>query len=152
MQVRARSPEEILEIYEVRVVLEAAAARAAAERRTALDLMRLEQIHKDMLDASPTDPNGLAVSNRKFHEALWAASHNSTLIDLLVRLGAHLVKFRETTLTFEGRWKSVLTEHTNLIDAIRDGDGDRAADIATEHMVGARNTRLKMYAAESTSA
>jgi DNA-binding GntR family transcriptional regulator len=36
MKVRGRSPEEILEIYEVRITLEGAAARAAAERRTEL--------------------------------------------------------------------------------------------------------------------
>ena len=35
--VRERSPEEILDIYETRIVLEATAARLAAERHTALD-------------------------------------------------------------------------------------------------------------------
>jgi len=96
MQVRGRSPEEILEIYEVRITLEAAAARAAAERRTDLDLLKLEQVHAAMLAASTDDPERLATTNRKFHEAIWAMSHNATLIDLLGRLHAHLIRYRET--------------------------------------------------------
>jgi DNA-binding GntR family transcriptional regulator len=151
MQVRSRSPEEILEIYEVRIILEAAAARAAAERRTTLDLMRLEQLHEAMLGTASDDAAAIAEHNRRFHEELWHASHNSTLIDLLTRLGAHLVRFRETTLTYDGRWQTVLEDHSALLAAVRDGDGDRAADISTTHMMGARDTRLKMYAAAKTS-
>ena len=82
MHVRS-SHEEILEIYEVRITLEVAAARAAAERRTALDLARLEQIHQAMLTASTDDSERLATTNRRFHEIVWSMSHNATLIDLL---------------------------------------------------------------------
>ena len=146
MQVSRRSPEEILEIYEVRIVLETAAARAAAERRTTLDLLRLEQVHQAMLAASPDDANTLANTNRKFHEIIWSMSHNKTLIDLLMRLHAHLIRYRETTLTYPERWKTVLDEHAELIDAIKNGESDKAAEIAQHHMTGARNTRLLMYA------
>ena len=147
MQVRGRSPEEILEIYEVRITLEAAAARAAAERRTDLDLLKLEQVHAAMLAASTDDPERLATTNRKFHEAIWAMSHNATLIDLLGRLHAHLIRYRETTLTFQDRWDSMLEEHRQMVEAIKAGDRDRAGRLAEEHMTGARNVRLKMYAA-----
>lgn len=146
MHVRSRSPEEILEIYEVRITLEVAAARAAAERRTQLDLARLEQIHQAMLIASTDDSEKVASTNRRFHEVVWSMSHNATLIDLLDRLHAHLIRYRETTLTYGDRWQTVLDEHAEMIDAIKDGDGDRAASIAEAHMVGARNVRLTMYA------
>lgn len=150
MQVRGRSPEEILEIYEVRIVLEAAAARAAAERRTELDVLKLEQVHAAMVAAAAEDPESLAATNRRFHEAIWATSHNATLIDLLVRLHAHLIRYRETTLTYDDRWKVALKEHQQLIKAIKAGDRDRAGRIAEEHMTAARNVRLQMYAAAET--
>lgn len=146
MNVRSRSPEEILEIYEVRVTLEAAAARAAAARRTPLDLARLDQIHQAMLDASTDDPDQLASTNRRFHEIVWSMSHNATLIDLLTRLHAHLIRYRETTLSYPDRWDAVLSEHHELIEAIKAGDRERAGEIAEAHMVAARNTRLMMYA------
>jgi DNA-binding GntR family transcriptional regulator len=151
MQVRGRSPEEILEIYEVRIVLEGAAARAAADRHTDLDLLKLDQVHSTMLAASTDDPERLATANRRFHEAIWATSHNATLVDLLDRLHAHLTRYRETTLTHPGRLETALAEHRELIAAIKAGDRDRAGRIAEEHMTGARNARLQMYAeAEAT--
>lgn len=148
MRVSRRSPEQILEIYEVRIVLETAAARSAAGRRTALDLARLEQIHQAMRGASPDDPDGLAAADRKFHEVVWAMSHNPTLVDLLKRLQAHLVRDPGTTLCAKARCQTVLDEHGELVEAIRNGDGERAAAVAERHMTGARNTRLLMYADE----
>jgi DNA-binding GntR family transcriptional regulator len=146
MQVSGRSPEEILELYEVRITLEGAAARAAAERRTDLDLLKLERVHSSMLETSTDDPKRLATANRKFHEAIWATSHNATLVDLLGRLHAHLIRYRGTTLTYHDRWATVLDEHQQLIEAIKAGDRERAGRIAEEHMTGARNVRLQMYA------
>jgi len=146
MQVRAPKPEEILEIYEVRIVLEAAAARAAAERRTEFDLLRLEQIHEAMLSAESKDPDQMVESNRRFHEHVWIASHNSTLVTMLHRLNAHLVQYRDTTLTHGDRWKVVLKDHEAMLSAIRGRDAESAADLAEKHMTGARNARLQMYA------
>jgi DNA-binding GntR family transcriptional regulator len=151
MQVSRRSPEQILEIYEVRIILETAAARSAAEKRTPLDLMRLEQIHEAMLAASPDDPDNLATTNRKFHEVLWAMSHNSTLIDLLKRLHSHLIRYPQTTLSYKNRYQKVLEDHGRLIEAIKNGDSEQAAEIAEQHMTGARNTRLLMYADDDAS-
>jgi DNA-binding GntR family transcriptional regulator len=151
MQVRGRSPEEILEIYEVRVALETAAANTAAERHTPFDLIRLEQAHNAMLETSPEDAEQMAATNRAFHQLIWAMSHNATLIDLLSRLDSHLVRYRETTLTYPKRWETVLQEHAELIRAIKDRDKEQAGRIAEMHMIGARNTRLLMYADDATS-
>ena len=58
VRVRASSPEEILDIYEVRITLEAAAAKQAALRSTELDRMRLRA-------ASPRAPRRTAPSTRR---------------------------------------------------------------------------------------
>ncbi len=144
MRVRVRSSEEILEIYDVRIGLEAVAARWAAERRTLLDLARLRRAHERMCETDPTDAAAMAEANRRFHETLWLAGHNGTLVDLLRHLHAHLTRYPATTLTREGRWKAVLDEHARLIDAVDAGDARAAADIAEAHMAAAREIRLAM--------
>jgi DNA-binding GntR family transcriptional regulator len=151
MRVRVRSSEEILEIYDVRIGLEAMAARWAAERRTLLDLARLRRAHERMCETDPTDAAAMAEANRRFHETLWLAGHNGTLVDLLRHLHAHLTRYPATTLTREGRWKAVLDEHARLIDAVDAGDASAAADIAEAHMAAAREIRLEM-AGESDDA
>jgi DNA-binding GntR family transcriptional regulator len=151
MRVRNPSPEEILEIYEVRIVLETAAARAAAERRTSYDVLRLRQAHEAMHAIEPDDGNRMAESNRHFHEAIWTASHNATLIDLLARLNSHLVRYPTTTLTHPGRWEEVLDEHARLIAAIESRDDAASAEIAERHMTAARDTRLHMYVGQPSA-
>jgi len=148
MMVRARSPEEILEIYGVRVLLEGLAAKLAAESATPFDLASLDERQREMvgIGTGPSDAKAMAVSNRRFHEALWTASHNRTLFDLLVRLNSHLSRYPTTTLSHPGRWERVLAEHEEIVEAIRVRDSDRAAKLAEAHMAAARDIRLRISA------
>ena len=148
LRVRTRGPEEILEIYEVRILLEAAAARGAAERATRLDLMRIKNAADAMAAADPADPDTMAAANRAFHEEIWAASHNRTLVDLLTRLNSHVTRYPATTLTSPGRWPEALSEHADLLRAVEAGDRDKAGLVAAEHMRKARDIRLRMYGEE----
>ena len=75
VRVRVSSPEEILDIYEVRITLESAAAKAAALRATDLDRLRLRAA-QDAMRAVGGDPKERAETNRKFHETVWEASHS----------------------------------------------------------------------------
>lgn len=146
--VRDRSPEEILEIYGVRVVLEGLAARAAAENRSSLDLANLSERHARMKAVNRTDAQVMAATNQQFHEALWASSHNRMLVDLLIRLNSYLARYPATTLSSPGRWKIVLEDHQRLIDAINARDAETAGSVAEDHMSAARDIRLQIYASE----
>lgn len=145
VRVRPSSPEEILDIYEVRITLEGAAAKAAATRANELDRMRLRSAQRAMVEVEDT-PQAKALANRRFHEAVWTASHNPTLVDLLHRLNVHLIRYPTTTLMHGDRWEAVLREHEELLGAIESRDGEAARRIAEHHMFGAREVRLAMYA------
>lgn len=147
LQVRQRSPAEILEIFEVRIVLEGTAARLAAERHTEVDRIRI-QGHLNKLEAQEAStPSVLAAINREFHRSIWQASHNRTLVDMLERLSVHLFRYPFTTYEAEGRAESSLLEHKELAEAIMSRDGDKAARLASHHMTIARNIRLEMWEA-----
>lgn len=142
LRVRETSPEEILDIYDVRITLEGSAARGAATRATELDRARLAAAAEAMR-AAGDDARARARRNREFHEALWAASHSPTLVDLLQRLHVHLIRYPKTTLEGDDRWQTVLDEHDALLDAIDRRDGDEAQRVAEAHMAGAREVRLR---------
>ncbi|WP_199433697.1 GntR family transcriptional regulator [Qaidamihabitans albus] len=146
--VRETSPEEILDIYEVRTSLEGTAASGAAARRTDLDLSRLRAAHEAMASLDSADGDARAEVNRQFHEALWRASHNTTVVDLLIRLHTHLIRYPTSTLTYEDRWAVVLDEHARLIELIEKRDAPGARQLAEHHMEGARDVRLRMYAGQ----
>lgn len=148
LRVRTRSPEEILEIYEARVPLEATAAAAAAQRHTEYDLVRLRRAQAVMEATDSGDPAAMAAANRTVHEALWAAGHNGTIVDLLTRLNNHLTRYPTTTLSVPGRWEEALAEHREIIAAVAARDADRAAELARRHMSRAREVRLEVWAEE----
>ena len=128
----------------MRIGLEATAAVGRRSGALGLDLARLRRAHERMCETDPTDAAAMAEANRRFHETLWLAGHNGTLVDLLRHLHAHLTRYPATTLTREGRWKAVLDEHARLVDAVDAGDARTAAAIAEAHMAAAREIRLEM--------
>ena len=141
VRVRTSSPEEILDIYDVRITLEGAAARRRPNARPSwTDAAAVAHRRCRRRDTSK------AAANRRFHEAVWNASHNPTLVDLLHRLNVHLVRYPSTTLTYGDRWEAVLREHEELLGAIEARDGESARRIAERHIFGAREVRLRMYA------
>jgi DNA-binding GntR family transcriptional regulator len=149
--VRERSPDEILDIYEVRIGLEASAASTAATRRTTMDLIALRRLDEQMGAMDGSDAPAIAVANREFHQAIWTASHSKPLIDLLTRLNLHLARFTATTLSEPGRWQQARDEHRDILSAIEDRDPERAARVAAHHFETARNLRLAIWARASDS-
>lgn len=144
MEVRAIDAEEVVQVYDMRVLLEAEAAGQAAHARTTTDLLRLEGLLSR--DRGLTDPDDATRirTNLEFHAALWHATHNPVLVDLLERLTIHLVHAPRSTLSVGDRWGHALDEHEHLINAIRDRDGSTARDKAGSHMNTAREIRLQL--------
>lgn len=143
--VRERSPEEILDIYSIRILLESAAARTAAERRSDLDILSLRRAEGMIESLETEDPGARADANRRFHQAVWRATHHEPLTDLLQRIDLHLARYPMTTLTYPGRWEASMPEHRAIVDAIEARDGDAAADLATIHFTAAREIRLRLW-------
>jgi DNA-binding GntR family transcriptional regulator len=144
MRVRQTSSEEVLEIYGVRAILEGAAARDAASRRTDYDLATLDRIFDSMAEAKTATPQEMAAVNRSFHRAIWQASGNRTLTDMLERLAVHLRRYPATTYLRAGRWEEALEEHRQLLEAIREKNPDTAGEVAERHMRAARDVRINM--------
>ena len=149
MIVRERSPEEILDIYEIRIVLEETAARLAAERHTSMDRMRLERALKAAEELDDPDGALRAQRNQAFHETVWLASHNDALVDLLHRLNRHLTRYPATTLTYGDRWDEGLRQHRELVDAITSRDSDAAGQSARGHFTEARDIRLALWSEDT---
>jgi DNA-binding GntR family transcriptional regulator len=143
--VRMRSPEEILDIYETRILLEGRAARVAAERHSRVDVLTLRRLADEMERVDTTDETAMITANREFHRALWWATHNEPMIDLLTRLDLHLIRYPATTLTQPGRWQEANAEHRLIIDAIERSDTLAAEAISTEHFTKARDIRLALW-------
>jgi DNA-binding GntR family transcriptional regulator len=147
--VRERSPEQILDIYETRIALEATAGRLAADRRTDHDLRLLRRLLALGEQTPAADAAAMVEVNRGFHRAVWRASHNESLIDLLDRLELHLARYPGTTLAVPGRWKAARHQHELLVEAIAARDATAAHELARVHFHEARDIRLDLFETET---
>jgi DNA-binding FadR family transcriptional regulator len=127
------------EVTELRLALEAAAARLAATRRTAQDLRLLQTALKRREEAwGSGDAEAFVLNDAAFHQAVMAASHNRVLSDLYADLGEVLrEELRETVGPVLEQHRYVT--HAGILDAIRDGDAERAAAEAANALQGCRS-------------
>ncbi len=149
-RVTKHTPEEILDIYEVRIALEASATRAAALRHTPFDVARLRRSHQLMLDKADHAPGELSAATHVFHQSIWAASHNDTLIATLESLKRRILAFSSSTLDVPGRSESALAEHAEMLAAIEAGEAELAGNLAAQHMARSRDIRVELYSARPT--
>ena len=139
------TPEDILDIYEVRIALEQAAARGAALRRTPFDLAKIRRAHEAMANVADGDSGQASAGSFAFHQAIWDGAHNSMLVKTLTNLQHRIEAFSTTTLSYPGRAAGVRDEHAEILRAIEDGDADLAASLAVRHMSRSRDVRLELY-------
>jgi DNA-binding GntR family transcriptional regulator len=125
-------------INEIRVQLEPLAARRAAERATAGERAAIEDLltRFGSIDDLPADPTDLMRLDMTVHRTVYRAAGNPHLEDVLVRY--HNLVTRIFCLFLE-RLPNVaehINEHSAILTAIIDGDGDTAAALTLKHVNG----------------
>ena len=124
--VTALDADQVEEIYELRIVLEAHAIRQAVPLLTESDLSELDQLHNEMEHAA--DPEDQLERRERFYMRLYSVTARPRLVGLIARLHQEVARSL--------RWKLVQhspTQHTTFYEAIRRGDADAAVDELTHH-------------------
>ncbi|MEV5486195.1 MULTISPECIES: FadR/GntR family transcriptional regulator [Streptomyces] len=125
-------------VAELRSALEASAARLAARRRTEADLRQIDGLLERREAAWESGATEAFVeADATFHLAIVAASHNEVLAEVYADLGGVLRDHLRADVGAELRPEAHM-DHSRLVEAIRAGDGDRAAAEASVHPFGCR--------------
>jgi len=134
----------VVGLFELRSIVEPAAAALAAERRTARDLAQMRGALERM------ERHGLGIADgqtadRDFHDAILAATRNPALLALSSSIGAAV---RWTTIYKQRKRRlprDPLPDHRRVFDAIAAGNAD-SARAAMEDLVALalRDTTLAM--------
>jgi DNA-binding GntR family transcriptional regulator len=125
-RVTALPIDEIEEIYELRAVIEGHAAQIAVSLLTDQDLSELDSLYTQM--STEEDPDRQLILRERFYLRLYAVTGRRRLGELIVRLRQEVARSL--------RWKLIQhspTHHEAFWQAIRDGNGDRAAAELTSH-------------------
>lgn len=132
------------EAFDLRIVLEVAAARLAATRITAAQLQQLEYAcREELLDKGVRDNTIFVEANRLFHESIAEASGNSRLANQAKAMLAEMTRYISMELEAPENVVEMLADHKAIIGAVKSGDASRAASVMDQHLLRAlRGRRL----------
>jgi DNA-binding GntR family transcriptional regulator len=140
-RVRSGTPQDVMEIYEARIALEAAAAQKAARRRTELDLIHLDHLHeRSVTSVDPAETHDL---HAQWHRRVWDAAKNSTITALMNRLMSQLSIYDQTLPTAGDDFAITQGEHEQILHAIRTNDWATAHELMAAHLTRSRDFRLQ---------
>ncbi len=132
---------EVIELYEMRSVLEGTASRLAARMAQRVEVVELTELN-DALAAS--EPGAAAQElNRQFHRTLLDAARNRFLVKTMSALQKTLLILGPTTLSDPTRPEAAAAEHAAVIRAIAAHDGDAAEAAMRAHVEAALNARIR---------
>lgn len=127
---------EVEELFEMRLLLEPAAAAHAATRITPADLDILGELLTQMREATTaTSQEALRLfvhHDAAFHEQIAVSGGNTLMADTLRRLHSHTHLYR---LYFgSGAADTTCREHERIVEALRETDPDTAAGAMRTHI------------------
>lgn len=131
--------QAVTELYAMREVLEGAAAAFAARHATEAEIHNMQCI----LDEYGPDVDAVT-HNLDFHQSIYGAAHNRHLIRSLQSVSDTTYLLGQSTLASRERAEIAQTEHRAILDAIRSGDPERAAEAARTHIRNSLLERLKL--------
>ena len=128
---------DLAAISEVRVNLERFAASLAAQRSNPDDRVATAQLLEELeaLGSNP-DAHALLEIDQRMHHHVYRCTHNAYLERTLDQYLMHSVRIWALALHGVNDLQLAVLEHRNLLQAIYDGDADRAAELMYQHVEG----------------
>jgi DNA-binding GntR family transcriptional regulator len=141
----ALTPDEVREIYSLRVLLECDCLRRAADTITPVDLQEIERVRrKSDLDAGTP---GWAAGDWAFHRAIYLRAgrpRQLKMIEALRRTCQLFVSAYSTMPAKKTRW---LNEHRSILEHIQRNETDLAAAVLQAHLEAAAQHLLERMTA-----
>ena len=134
---------DVISVLELRISLETEAAGLAAQRRTAENLLAMEEALKAFHDAISLDSDAVP-PDFKFHMEVARSTGNRHFADLMTYLGTMIIPRTRVNTTHnapEGRLNylhRVNAEHESIYNAIRDQDSEAARAAMRTHLSNSR--------------
>lgn len=125
---------DLQKIFEVRMCLEGFCARLAAQRITEEQIAQMEAMLQELEQVQNEDVRALMTIDERFHALLYQAADNEFLAETLSRLYALSLRLWYLVLYRLGDVREAIEQHQGIADALKAGDGERAAELTKQHI------------------
>lgn len=142
--VKSYTAREVIELYALRELLEADAARRIVfpVSQETLDALAAIQAEHDEA-ASAGDLRRVFRANMAFHHAFFALSESQVLTEAIREYERRTHAIRSVSIVFPEYLEKARAEHHQMIEALRTGDRESLIRLCREHLVPARDAYLE---------
>lgn len=127
--------QEIEDIFEIRVELDALATRKAAKNAEGSDIIALKELARRFEErVNSEDLREMISANENFHDYIYELSRNPTLIQMINQLKVRSHIFRYHAWTTPDIIQQIQKEHNLFIDGIKNKDFELLDDLARRHI------------------
>jgi DNA-binding GntR family transcriptional regulator len=134
--VTSLDPNEIRDIFDIRMMLEERAGYLATLKATPQDVAEVEQFLHAMDGMSVTNAEDAALfaqRNRAFHDRIYATSGRTQLCRLMAILRTNVERYIRIGAQIAGNLERVRDDHYKIFSAYRSGDAQLAGRLCREH-------------------
>ncbi len=142
VSVHTPSPEELREVFEIRILLEPVSVKKAAKKITEQELAEAEEL-LDSMDAAETTGEW-DVLNRDFHALLVTASGSDRLTTVMLDLlSLATIGIRNAGVLSAIRMREANEEHRRILAACRARDPEAARAMTLKHLQSTRKLTIE---------
>ncbi len=139
------TPKDILDIFEVRKVLEGFAAELAAKHMTDEEIFNLMITHKAFINAlESNNVDALIQLDREFHNQIIKSSGNLKLIELTTQLSEQIQRYRSSYFLGSETFDDLAKSHTDIVEAIEKRNSDIAGNATRNHIKNIEERMLNL--------
>jgi len=134
-QVLDMSEKDIVNVLEVRGVLEGLGASLACKKMKEEELAKLKETELEFERACETeDYEAIADIDERFHDIMFASTGNDKLIQIFNNLRIQLYRYRMAHVKLESSKADIITHHRGIIKAIENHLSEEGSQVAQEHI------------------
>jgi DNA-binding GntR family transcriptional regulator len=133
--------KEIINLLDLRAEVEGYIFKKVAPTILQEDILAMEKIYKSMeKNIHDKDFQDHSDLNNAFHEVIYSKCDNVAATNLVRDLKSQVSKYNFKTILIPGRQEATLTEHKNILEAIKSKNGELASQRVKEHIYSVRDT------------
>ena len=126
---------DLASLTEVRSLLESHVARLAAQRATDEDRSALESLLDELESRADLDTSELMALDERIHRQVYSSAHNPFLESTLEEYYVLALRIWYLALDRTRELEQAVLGHRELLEAIREGDADRAEETMRRHVL-----------------
>ena len=138
------SAKDVKDIYMIRSLLEGLCARWATEHITQQQLEEMEEnVYLTAFHTEKGHYDQIAALDNRFHEIMYEACNSKMLEQQLRAFHDYVLRVRKKTLSQGQRGTQSNKEHKLIVEAIKEGNPEKAEIVANRHVMSAFENMVK---------